>query len=273
MFRSIDVLTLIGIVLNLVKATDLILRPHQQRWVQAKFESLTLLLEYTRPLRWFAGLSQASLIFIVYALTGAYVAFRMGRIIDWLGHFIPPLAGSREPPFGAYVFGIVVMLIVGFSKYRSAEAMEWIIHGDHSTRAPHETIHPFLFVLRFLWITLRFCFSFVLVDLFVYGTMSIVLTKRISLIPYSSFDYRLFRIALFSGMFYLFSLLAIVPVCTLISGITIVLFILEILLKVSRAVCWRIVEYNKGVVAAITLILTVALGALDIYLKATHRAS
>lgn len=43
----------VGVFINVVKAAELALRPHQQRWLQDKSESLTLWLEYVGPLRWY----------------------------------------------------------------------------------------------------------------------------------------------------------------------------------------------------------------------------
>src|SRR5262245_2627350 len=53
---AIDVILAIGILLNIFKGGDLILRDQQRRWVQDKFESLTLRLEELKPMLWLNGL-------------------------------------------------------------------------------------------------------------------------------------------------------------------------------------------------------------------------
>lgn len=54
----IDGLFVIGLLVNLTKGADLILRPAQQKWIQSKTESLALLLDYTHPIRWYSGLTK-----------------------------------------------------------------------------------------------------------------------------------------------------------------------------------------------------------------------
>jgi hypothetical protein len=49
----LQILLVVGVFINLVKGADLILRPHQQKWLQEQFESLALWLDYTRPLRFY----------------------------------------------------------------------------------------------------------------------------------------------------------------------------------------------------------------------------
>ena len=48
-----------------------------------------------------------------------------------------------------------------------------------------------------------------------------------------------------------------------------VVTVLELMLKFVRAIAWRIIEYNKGAYAALTLITTIILGIVDLYLKTT----
>lgn len=45
------------------------------------------------------------------------------------------------------------------------------------------------------------------------------------------------------------------------------LFILKYCFKVAVWILWRIVEYNKGVIAAFTLIITVTLGVISLFTK------
>src|SRR5260370_42404468 len=53
MQRTVEILLVLGILVNLVKGADLLLRAHQQRWLQDKFELLALKLDYTRPIEWY----------------------------------------------------------------------------------------------------------------------------------------------------------------------------------------------------------------------------
>src|SRR3982751_2046420 len=47
MQRTVELLLGIGILLNLCKGADLILRPHQQKWIQEKTNQLAKRLDYT----------------------------------------------------------------------------------------------------------------------------------------------------------------------------------------------------------------------------------
>lgn len=53
MTRTLELLLIVGILLNLVKGADLLLRPYQQKWLQEKWDSMTLRLHYTKPLDWY----------------------------------------------------------------------------------------------------------------------------------------------------------------------------------------------------------------------------
>lgn len=53
-----DVALVVGILINVVKGGDLLLRQHQKDWLQNNFETLTLRLEYIRPIAWFGALSR-----------------------------------------------------------------------------------------------------------------------------------------------------------------------------------------------------------------------
>jgi len=53
----IDILFALGVIINLLKGADLILRPHQQARIQAAMETVTLHLEELRPLRWLQWLT------------------------------------------------------------------------------------------------------------------------------------------------------------------------------------------------------------------------
>ena len=43
---TVEILLIVGILVNLIKGADLILRPHQQKLVQDRIETLALWLDY-----------------------------------------------------------------------------------------------------------------------------------------------------------------------------------------------------------------------------------
>lgn len=72
-------------------------------------------------------------------------------------------------------------------------------------------------------------------------------------------------IVLFSGLLGIFSIISFF-------GIFVIAFkidctILSILIAFINGILWRIVEYNKGSAAAITLIITAILGVMELFLK------
>jgi hypothetical protein len=61
--------------------------------------------------------------------------------------------------------------------------------------------------------------------------------------------------------------IVIVTIGMLMVSLSLLLFIVELLFKVARAICWRIVEYSKGSWAAVIAILTAALGIYKAFLS------
>lgn len=67
----------------------------------------------------------------------------------------------------------------------------------------------------------------------------------------------------------LFFMLGVVSIGTL--GFSLLLLIVELCLKILRAIVWRIAEYKRGAFAAIILIVTIILGITDFYLKNSQK--
>jgi hypothetical protein len=68
MQRTVEILLVIGILVNLIKGADLILRPHQQKWLQNKFESLALWLDYAKPPKWYTSLVHKKIYGVLFFL-------------------------------------------------------------------------------------------------------------------------------------------------------------------------------------------------------------
>lgn len=54
----VDTLLVAGLLINLLKGADLILRKRQKEWLEDRFETLTLRLDDLRPLSWFGALAR-----------------------------------------------------------------------------------------------------------------------------------------------------------------------------------------------------------------------
>jgi hypothetical protein len=50
--RAIEILLVLGVLVNLIKGADLLLRPHQQKWLQTVCDALALWLDDSRLLQW-----------------------------------------------------------------------------------------------------------------------------------------------------------------------------------------------------------------------------
>lgn len=62
---ALDAATTVGIVLCLTKVADLVLRPHQEKLLREKLESLTLWLNYSNPLRYYRRVIDRTLLNVV----------------------------------------------------------------------------------------------------------------------------------------------------------------------------------------------------------------
>src|SRR2546423_4654285 len=75
MQRTIDILFVVGILVNLVKGADLILRPHQQKWLQDRWVSMTQRLDNIKPMDWFFQQDHIKKFFYVLFASSSALAY------------------------------------------------------------------------------------------------------------------------------------------------------------------------------------------------------
>jgi hypothetical protein len=253
---ALDAAFLIALLTLLVKAGDFLLRPHQQRCVQSKMETATLWLDYRRPALWYAKIVNKPVVRLVglIATVGIYA----------LAYMIAHQAGSEGFALYANPIVIGVILLPLLMAQRIAGRLGRVMHGvmagekdEHYGRA----YGPKLFFLRSLEAIAVLSIASVIVvgiaGAVLYGVQSLVLDRGFELGPE--------LLVLISIVAFPFAIEAVtatlifVVVCSLIGLIA----TCHVALIAIRAVCWRIVEYNKGAWAAILVIVTVMLGVLD----------
>ena len=242
---TVDVLLIVGLILNFVKAGDLILRPHQLKWFQDRFEHLTLWLDFTKPLKALKTLTSddGRLALLMLAYVPAIVFFAATQALQ-----------TPEPKGVSLItylnFGILIFLIK-----RGLPVTSWLL-GDGRVSS---------FLKRFLVLSIGQLAA--LVPLVLSGLSTAYLSDH-------SKEHLLLGVLFVVDALVLFALVLLNLVystiwlaCFLTIVASSILLILEMLLKFARGIAWRIVEYNKGAFAAIVLIVTVALGLIDFYLK------
>jgi hypothetical protein len=240
MNTTVSTLLIVGVLINLVKASDMILRPHQQKRLQESFERLTLWLEDTKPLNWYKSLTTSKGKYILLALS------------------LPAFMFLAVPRLGIG-FGVVsAVFYYAFLRliFRSGLSItNWLL----GTRGFASFINRFfLFTAIEAIAFVLFIMTFRLTNhLFERGEdahwlMILALIVLILLLL-------LLLINILSGAIWLMGWIVVTATATFL--------LLEILLKVLRGVAWRIVEHNRGVFAAITFIATILLGIAELYLR------
>ena len=236
---TVDSLLIVGIFLNLVKAGDLILRPHQVRYFQDRFEHLTLWLDFTKPLK------------ALKTLTGE--EGRLGLLV--LGYvpsiIVFALLQAYQPPNELGVtlitylnFGMLILLI------KSGLATTGWLFGDGRLRS---------FLKRFALASV--------VEFAALGSLGLsvyVLSERSNGLLW--LYWLLFLVVVGLVLLNLVSS-TIWLACFLTILASSILLVLELILKFVRGIAWRIVEHNKGAFAAVILITTIALGFVDLYFR------
>lgn len=266
MSRAIEVLLIIGILINLIKGADLILRPYQQKRIQDKFETWVLWFDYTKPFDWYMDKDRVEKLFwIQYVLITPTIlslllllpfiiafGWKLWKLLTvvsliTLAYLIYTIASAfsalkRGKPLSRTPGHILYLIPVPMLELRLTN---WLFGGrtykQHLSR--HLTVVAIAFTLAILYFTLRRILLLSMLNLDVTFWVSFML----------DFYINVFLVFSLTSLFILF--------------LSLFFFIMELLLKVVRAIFWRIVEYNKGAFAAITLLITVVLGLAEFYLK------
>ena len=263
MQRTIEILLVIGILVNIIKGADLILRPHQQKWFQDKFESLVLWFDYAKPIDWFIKREGAKKIYISQALL--LVTFLYG------GFF---LINSRSMKGGWSWWGILIILY--FVIYGVGQVISIKSNQDSKGLNPELLTNKYdRRVIRWLFgsqsLRQRLSRHLIVSTLGFVATFWLYIILDIGRDPLNP-----------PGSSLLIELVLVVQGVSIVIGFLLIvagilsfsilvfslLFLLsELMLKIIRGIAWRIAEYNKGAFAAIVLLATIVLGVIELYLK------
>lgn len=230
-----------GVFVNLIKAADFIFRPHQQKRIQESIEYFTLRLEYFDTTKILNTLSNPNE--ITKATRGIFRYMTLLMALELVLTFLGVIVGVF--PIYAVLFALssLVIMLVLFRSGWVEMSMRWFIGGARLTSfciryavlLAVEFIPLRLFLPKHLE-NLKHFFLFMLAI----GLRNISLI--LLLLPFLG----IYSIAMYIGLWWI-----IVELGRL---------ILINAIKALRAIAWRIIEFNKGAVAALVLIVTVLLG-------------
>ena len=245
-----DSLLVIGVLTNLVKGGDLLLRKRQKKWLQERFEVLTLRLDDIRPVSWFGALSRprpaavwsafsALFVFVapISALGGA-LAFLLDL---WIMSAQNILAVNAPPGLALGVGLLVAVPVSALVLWKLCPGLVRTLvgtgHGAGSLGAS------------------SFCISQVR-PLLVPSTVRQCLPRTL---PLPGMSWR-------SCGRFCFPAFVLNASGLLLVTLLFFLWIFRLLFSAAKAVCWRIAEYDCGVFAALLLIVTAGLGLYRVLL-------
>jgi hypothetical protein len=259
MQRVIESLLIVGVLVNLVKGADLILRRHQQEYVQRKFEVLANWFERTRPFDWYlighkkwVLKRQFTIQFVI--MINVFLLVAISRYATWRWWVIVVVIG----------FNLAIITSIETLRAMSAEPQRQL-----SGETPFEMMFDYLKdakgFFEHLWKHSVLIFA---------GTLTGFLFWAITYLANHSQSWiiRIPLLILRIGVVFVAAALGLVAISSLfVVTLAISMMFCEIIVAIMRGITWRILEYNKGAFAAIILLLTIVLGLTELYLKAQPR--
>jgi hypothetical protein len=247
--NTIQILFVISFLITLMKGADLILRPHQQKFLQSKLETITLWFDYTNLFKWFLQNFRSFFIQVIGLLALIIVVSSLHTpAVEILKELF-----IIEPLLFISTFGLSIFLNYRF-KPIAKESYEYLRGKSfESTVRDYSLLDYFK---RSIIVLFRFSIA-LLVMLIIYCVGTFLFDKF-----YLHSDIPIIPFGLFSILPIAIDFISILVTLFLILIITLFVILLHIILKVFKSILWRIVEYNKGAFAAINLIITVSLGIL-----------
>jgi len=222
----LDLAFTLGLMIQFTKLADLLLRPHQQAWVQRVAESIALNLEYLRPLGWYPAIAKLRWLRAIGSLV---IYFTL--ILNFVMSGRADLGQGSDPLFNMIIFLIGVILV--FRRY-GLWFTDWLFLSNE----------PLIFLRRYLLAVIihPVCRLVILGAALLMEPSAPLLLIGVLVETFTP----LWAIALFVGPVVLFLWMTLVTLSGAIATL--------------RFVTWRIVEYNKGAWAAISLLVTVGFG-------------
>lgn len=269
---AIEILLIVGIFVNLIKGGELILRPHQQKWLQDKFETFVLMLDYTKPLEWYINKSRKKVFWIsgwsiglgLYGLAGAVIQPKRYGGLTFKISF---------DNLKTFIAASLILLVFSFTKYvlsKNSDESDEINSIVARLQKPlnewltdDESVGGQISRLLFVGITASI---FVIIT----GALLVFYIDNVFFATAAHDDTVLFLLAM-AGVVIIGSIVWIGVRFAIGVLIFMILFLsmlfTELLLKLLRGLTWRIAEYNKGAFAALVLVATALLGVAEFYVR------
>lgn len=274
MQKTVEILLIIGVIANFIKAGDLLLRPHQQKWLQEKCDTLALRLDYTKPIEL---LSNNEFIRRVTKTLYLITYFCILVILLYPSHQLTSISLRN------IVIALLILIpIYGWTSDEKARMNNWTLDKNAviwrlgethiklyswmigSSGLKQHLTRPLCVLIFSISLYLAF-YSFLWV-LGLVASQSIFIKQGDDGEKYNLLSLPLFIVILLGGYILLPSLI-IGLVGALVLIVSIIILLSEGILILLRGVIWRIAEYNKGAYSAIILIATALLAGAEYYLK------
>ena len=263
---ALDLAFATGILINSIKGADLLLRPHQQKRIQDWAEVTTLRLEYARPLRWFSKLATprgTRILLLIGVAEFFFVGVTVGTV----------QAISKETNLHERLLQVGALLL-------SAVCIPYIVSnaGPRLVTWLFKKQSIMSFALRFVVLLMGGFAFFMLYQAALIYVGWITIGRHTKFFDYfdSIFD-ETSRAAVFDvvGLLLVWPFFTMFWIITQVGGLAMwcaaAVGVAEITLKFLRGLAWRIIEFNKGAYAALTLILTVVIGLADFVVRSHHQ--
>lgn len=262
--KALDVVFVIGLLVNTIKLADLALRPHQQKRLQEWSEAMTIRLDDLKPLAWFQ-------------MFGKPKAWRILLFIGLAEFFAVALiaifAQVHEEQVRSDIYIVQALAILA-----SLVSIPYIVRraGPRLMNWLFASQRPWIFIRRYCGLIAGGFTTFIVYQMLLWLVLWLIFHKQASFgdffdgmdDPHSPAHW-----GLVSGLLLCWPVFTFFWIAVQVGGLALwaVVFLgfAEFILKLARAIAWRLVEYNKGVFAALTLIVTAAVGIIDLIVK-TH---
>jgi hypothetical protein len=262
MTKLLDIAFVIGLLVNILKASDMILRPHQQKRLQESVESLVLWLEDCKPISAVEHVMnpkvQDALLTASYAVLVAWASLAwMFSVLISLSPGMRRIRNHRigSDPLVTILFVLinlpVLVLLLPRMKRLGRASVKWLLSDGKLTAFSRN--YFLVYIGSVIPVILEWALFF-------------VLPHFLPEIQHSLWNV-LYLIFGTLTMPFLSLILILQIVGFVIVFLTLLKWTNEILLKMTRALIWRVVEYDKGIVAALVLIITVVLAISEAYLR------
>lgn len=271
----VDGLFLAGVLINLVKGGDLLLRKHQREALQRAAETTALVLDETRPLRWFRLFSWrvSRIVLIIVGLLTIGASVYLGRV-DGLGTTGILGAVRNTSPGLALIWDVMFNIAVTAAVLGAGFLfVPWLLAFIF------EDTNFASFLARYMLFTLVGGFAVGIAH--VLGALPLFWIEPLggnAEVPKSFIGYALSLRGLTDVLFLVdgIEILYATYFITVVAGflaivVQITLACMAFFVVFLREVVWRIVEYDKGAWAAILLLLTIGLGISEVWLKTTKK--